>query len=761
MTIQYDPQQVTDWLTPLEKVYARQSAQLDRYHDQLRERDRQEEEATLDIPEMFAKLASFSQSIASVVEARETGGKKKAAESYQKRTSTMTAEEKTAYDDIVLDYKKEKNSLNKWSENLEKAARESGKLDRIVKEELFARSPRMQLFERELIAKQRANQLPSLVEQLKKDPKYNKRWSDYLDDPTLLANLRQEMVNDISKDWRNSDGLHYSGVEQSINKYLDTKIETDKFKYNEIVATKKESNLYDIVNDSIDAETRGVHISSTVKNNTIYSDPDLPLHERRQAWDSFFLSTDRGIRSGVIKLTQDQLLDTPIERDDGAIVPLSEFATPEDLKTINNAYNTFNTEQYERAQAVTKVEIQTAFNEYKKTGNEANRKNALNKYLRNGGKTSDAEYKALENAKKADPAIAKIEQERVGEIQLTGRPGQYEDEVENMSQVDFDKWKNEKDLYEANREQNGLDKKTSDTYATNLIKADLGFDLSPMGKGIQPGPQTEIRDWISARRDQIYATVYNDPTQDRKTIGKTTDTLLKDELTSLGFYAPNDPEHPDYGILTSNNQSEYPGWVAKQQSKIEQSKGSNPQRTVRNLLAEFQEHKTRANVLANGKGITNAELLAVIDNIKNGKLTEFPPDVLLKSRILAEQPSKLVLSKLEYLANSKKDEDVNFVARFNIDTKALPRTFENNADIKMREIIEGVNDGRTLLSKYNNLGIESFTPKELNFIIKRNEEERAAAQKEKEEKEELEEEIKETRKMQTPDTQIGRYNTRS
>jgi len=71
MTIQYDPQKVTDWVTLLENVYARQSSQLDRYHSQLRERDQQEEAATLDLPEMFSKLASFSQSIASLKKANE------------------------------------------------------------------------------------------------------------------------------------------------------------------------------------------------------------------------------------------------------------------------------------------------------------------------------------------------------------------------------------------------------------------------------------------------------------------------------------------------------------------------------------------------------------------------------------------------------------------------------------------------------------------------------------------------------------------
>ena len=82
MTIQYDPQKVTDWLTPLEKVYARQSQQLDRYHAQLRERDRQEEAATLDLPEMFSKLASFSTSIAQVASARETNLQQKAQYTY-------------------------------------------------------------------------------------------------------------------------------------------------------------------------------------------------------------------------------------------------------------------------------------------------------------------------------------------------------------------------------------------------------------------------------------------------------------------------------------------------------------------------------------------------------------------------------------------------------------------------------------------------------------------------------------------------------
>ena len=67
MTNPYNPIALKpiDYATPLQNVYAEQSSALDRYHAQLRERDRQEEAATLNLPEIFSKLASFSQSIAS------------------------------------------------------------------------------------------------------------------------------------------------------------------------------------------------------------------------------------------------------------------------------------------------------------------------------------------------------------------------------------------------------------------------------------------------------------------------------------------------------------------------------------------------------------------------------------------------------------------------------------------------------------------------------------------------------------------------
>ena len=66
-----------DYSTPLKDIYAKQSEQLKEIHAQLRERDKQEEEATINLPEIFSKLSSFSQSIQSAQKRVKAGEKEK------------------------------------------------------------------------------------------------------------------------------------------------------------------------------------------------------------------------------------------------------------------------------------------------------------------------------------------------------------------------------------------------------------------------------------------------------------------------------------------------------------------------------------------------------------------------------------------------------------------------------------------------------------------------------------------------------------
>ena len=149
MTIQYDPQKVTDWLTPLEKVYARQSQQLDTYHAQLRQRDQQEVAATLDVPEMFSKLASFSSSIASVVEARKKEQKSKEWENVNKVLNTAEASEEAR--NILEPYKLNKKGLVDEWKTFEEKVKKSTVLSPEQKEYLLEQSARRQLRVKEVL----------------------------------------------------------------------------------------------------------------------------------------------------------------------------------------------------------------------------------------------------------------------------------------------------------------------------------------------------------------------------------------------------------------------------------------------------------------------------------------------------------------------------------------------------------------------------------------------------------------------------------
>ena len=67
----YYPQAPTDWTTALEKIYAKQSEQLRRHHDQLRQRDQQmvRKAQNESLANTFSALAQFSSTVGAAVQA--------------------------------------------------------------------------------------------------------------------------------------------------------------------------------------------------------------------------------------------------------------------------------------------------------------------------------------------------------------------------------------------------------------------------------------------------------------------------------------------------------------------------------------------------------------------------------------------------------------------------------------------------------------------------------------------------------------------
>ena len=244
MTIQYDPQKVTDWLTPLEKVYARQSQQLDTYHAQLRQRDQQEVAATLDVPEMFSKLASFSSSIASVVEARKKEQKSKEWENVNKVLNTAEASEEAR--NILEPYKLNKKGLVDEWKTFEEKVKKSTVLSPEQKEYLLEQSARRQLRVKEVLGQRKASELPNLwTDAINNKTEWQDKYRKYeiAGDTNGIAALRQEFVNKTIGDYKYSDGFLFENVKKESDRFLNTKNTTDKIKAKNIKLTNKEATF--------------------------------------------------------------------------------------------------------------------------------------------------------------------------------------------------------------------------------------------------------------------------------------------------------------------------------------------------------------------------------------------------------------------------------------------------------------------------------------------------------------------------------------
>ena len=768
MTLEYDPQQVTDWASPLEKVYARQSQQLEEHHRNLRDRDKQEEAAVVDVPELFSKLASFSSSLTQLADARKAS---KVKEHKANLTRTRLDMLKYAKD---TDHK-EGDQIIKYASELDNIKKDYSKLTTLVKSRVKAEKLSAEYGDLILsdhganIIYIRENRAQSLLDAgintvntgFKGDVDSQRTWRG-LKASNNIQGQQAFIQNFLLKKLQGDLGVP---DELIVNKYFDqittlsnTKGALSKVQIKQNLLTKENQNYVKRI-DSV--RKAGGNLAHEISKQIKESNKDNVFLNLWGQIDAGELSTYEilDMRTGYIEHAAGDIIVTEENQNEYPGFEIgAKLGTGELLFTdadgaskwhqLEARANAYSKARYDEAVAANEATLTNAIVGIKQGHIKEDQKDQiLSTYIKHGGTTSDALYKEFENVQKPDPVIAEIEQERVGEIQLTGRPGQYEDEVENMSQVDFEKWKKDKEAYEANREQNGFGKTTSDDLATNLMTNKLlGLDISITGKKLTPGTQEEIRDFISAKADKLYMKHYLNPEVPRDQIDELTETELNNWLTSKGaFVKATDTENADFGILTSDGQGGFPGWEAQKDSKIERTKGTHPQRTVRNVINELNEYKTIDNLLKNGKGITNAELLAVIDNIKDGKLTAFPPDVLLKGRIYGKQPSAVILSKLEYLENPKTTADKNFVKRFDLDSntvKNLKAQLANSSDIQIREILKGINDGRTLLSHYNKSGLAGFSSNQFNTIIKNDEKKRVAAQKEKEKLEEEAENFK-------------------
>ena len=289
MTIKYDPQHVTDWLTPLEKVYARQSAQLDRYHGQLRERDRQEEEATIDLPEVFSKLANFSTSISSAV--NKNKAKRQTKQRGEVENVFNTASSMQELRDINKDYKlKKKGLLENW-DKYEELILASTKLTDEQKSYALKTSPRRQLVLKEVLAQSVVSNLENSWQEDFKNMTGKEQDAFELLNFEGKNDYRREWVDKKLEGYKYSDGFLLENIQPERDRFLSTKNKLTAIKAKDLKFTQDQAEFEaegDQYNLTGTAEQRGAHnLKYVVKHSALNSDPnseDTPTQQGVQKW---------------------------------------------------------------------------------------------------------------------------------------------------------------------------------------------------------------------------------------------------------------------------------------------------------------------------------------------------------------------------------------------------------------------------------------------------------------------------------------------
>jgi len=361
--IQYNPIEPTDWATPLEKIYDRQSRQLDRYHEQLRERDRQEREAQIDWVGTIDKLADFSTTVAKAAKARKAKIQEKDWAEVKNVLNTAKSLEEVRL--INEDYQlKKKGLLENWAK-YEERIRASSLTDE-QKSFLLEDSPRRQLRIKEVLGQNVSSSLGSLWENAKGDPKWQQEIQKYEGDPVGLNSVREQFVNETLSKYEYQDGFLLENITKERDRFLSTQNTVTEIKAKNIKFSNEES-LFETAGDQLNStgtsEQIGDHNASYItKHATLSSDPNSYDTEIQQGVQKWKATQTRILKKGEDSIGDLQkILDSRVkhkgfitkENPEGWTTFRKAFLTDDDVKELTVAANTGVNTKWEREKAST------------------------------------------------------------------------------------------------------------------------------------------------------------------------------------------------------------------------------------------------------------------------------------------------------------------------------------------------------------------------------------------------------------------------
>jgi len=755
MTIQSHLLKPTNWLTPLEKVYDRQSRQLHLFHQQSRTVDKQREDATLNLPEIFQQLASFSQSIASAKQATERKkSEQKIAELAEHEISRL---EKIQSPDKIKDAVERlveadelKLSLTEYKERLD-----TMDLTDPDKAYMLSLHGGGLLKEREFLAHQATKNLDSNWRSfLSQNPETNLKWQENKNNPEARALQVKQFALDSYKK------LGFTKKEFIVDNFwkeVDRKVNTAKVLEN-IKASKTILTERSIKIDGDIDVARGKLIndeSALTKQMQLHIKEGVDPSRGITVEDSKENYTVRLERLGITgDFTEEELR---LMRTGQLAIPHAAGKTgeiilkPEQWQRVQKAINTYNASQVSlRNESIKAGATNTIAALYK--GDlpleqaQQIKDDALLNIRTTLGEQSEA-YKALDavNPSAQIEGAYETAKAKYPEIFNGNDPSKV---LQIEKDIDLEPNGKVKAELTAIVEETKAALRAAnlpDTWSgyLNSIKDEMLTD-SALAKGLD-------RDKVlsdNQKRVQLFiAKKKLNTLLETSRAGESVETAKKIHrgwLDENGFSVVDTANATGVGMLSPDAEGVYQRFEFIQDAKIENTTKPSiyqlntwtgrTRKTTETFKGDIEAALNKAESYIDKEDALGAFIEKV--NEKGDPEVFYSPELIAKSLSLGKQPSYVLKKSIEALIANKEYKD--FVEKFDLKNKV--KLLDNAPDLKFKKILEEFGD-KDLLYQYNYQG--GFTPKQSQRIINtiKNEaltesvEENQAKQRTKDEKE--------------------------
>ena len=711
MTIQYDPQKVTDWLTPLEKVYARQSRQLDTYHQQLRERDRQEEAATINLPEIASKLASFSSSIKQVVDARETNISSKVKSLY----GSADVDQKKIIDQLVQERELDKSH----TEFVQKV--NATNLPAKYKQLLTARNGGNIVRVRKLQGYEAVENFPIWIQnKINKDPEYQKAFEQYQDDPTQLKTWYKSELHERLKGLKFSDAFIATHFQPEMERLASTKGSISGLKSKNVVFAIDGATNAKLVNASIyafnagqsNAVAQGAHtliLEGVNKSENV----DLTKSTENTALFYYRLAKDGQFSNEALAaLKSGEIEGHPSGKHGDILFSEAQF------KKIQQGINEYNT-NYLAAHATKNTQSLLDFTANYIQGGETEdaKALALQTFVSNGGDPNSKEYKRLENS---DP-FANTAESYQNESQYWERAAIDGKLLSKENLALAKEIKNNSLSIEIQKKQEALQKSYNnngfDTYEKrhkangNLIMK-TAKNRTLGDNEVLEGFNERLQDEITNLEGKLYSIFYNENPNDLQIADKVA-IEKKRILTEKGFYAqPGSDQEGVYTKDANGNFTNYKNSVIGQVETFNKANNIRNRNNWSNQIArswESAKHNLvpgdtlKERVLNTVNAVLSPE--DIIGAFENNKISE---ELIYKASLFPNtNETELLIAATKALIASDEKEHQTIVKAFKLEEKLknLP-----TVQIDLKEKVEALQDKD--YSFILDQGLDNITPKQ-------------------------------------------------